>query len=106
MRELHPTLNRDIQVFSNGTANDTAQLERIEKKNPKWRAIFEAYNVRINNKLIQNITRVQNGSEVKEEAIRKELDIFRVYFADDTFEECGAIMANYGTYQASPRRWG
>ncbi|KAL4761090.1 NAD(P)/FAD-dependent oxidoreductase [Aspergillus foveolatus] len=101
VRELYPTLNRQIRVISNGTANDTAQLERIGKKDPNWRAVFEAYNVTINDRPIQNITRVQDGSEVQEEAIRKELDIFRVYMDDGTFEECGAIMANYGTSQAS-----
>ncbi|CBF71843.1 hypothetical protein AN6963.2 [Aspergillus nidulans FGSC A4] len=101
VRELYPTLNRQIRVLSNGTANDTAQLERIDKKDSNWRAVFEAYNVTINDRTIQNITRVQDGGEVQEEVIRKELDIFRVYMDDGTFEECGAIMANYGTYQAS-----
>ncbi|KAL3456232.1 hypothetical protein BJX64DRAFT_294281 [Aspergillus heterothallicus] len=101
VRELHPTLNREIRVFANGTANDTAQLARIRGKNPDWQAVFEAYNVTVNDKPILNITRVQDGAQVQEQAIRKELDVFRVYFTDGSFEECGAIMANYGTYQAS-----
>ncbi|KAL2843906.1 hypothetical protein BJY01DRAFT_264107 [Aspergillus pseudoustus] len=82
VRELHPTLNREIRVFANGTANDTAQLARIQGKNPNWKAVFAVYNV-------------------TEAAIRKELDIFRVYFTDGSSDEVGAIMANYGTYQAS-----
>ncbi|KAL4898837.1 hypothetical protein BDW74DRAFT_171932 [Aspergillus multicolor] len=101
VRELHPTLNQDIRVFANGTANDTFQLNRIAGKNPKWSAVFAAYNVTVNNDAIQNITRVQSGEEVYDQALRREFDKFRVYFANGSFEECGALMCNYGTSQAS-----
>jgi thioredoxin reductase len=100
VRELYPTLNKDIHIFANGT-NDTAQLNRINGKNSHWQTVFNAYNVTINNKPILNITRTQSGSDHQDAAIRKELDKFRVYFQDETFEERGAFIANYGTRQAS-----
>ncbi|KAL4875993.1 putative cytoplasmic thioredoxin reductase [Aspergillus karnatakaensis] len=100
VRELHPTLNQDIRVFSNGT-NNTAQWDRLAQKNPNWQAVFKAYNVTINDKAIANITRVQNGNETQDKALRKEFDKFRVYFTDGSYEERGPFMTNYGTSQAS-----
>ncbi|GIK06059.1 hypothetical protein Aspvir_010177 [Aspergillus viridinutans] len=100
VRELHPTLNKDIRVYSNGT-NNTDQLTRIASKDPNWEAVFKAYNVTTMDKPIQNITRVQNGSVTQDQASRKEFDKFRVYFTDETFEERGAFITNYATSQAS-----
>jgi thioredoxin reductase len=107
VKELHPTLNKDIRVYSNGT-NNTAQQTRIASKDQNWEGVFKAYNITIIDKPILNITRVQNGSIVHDEAIRKELDKFRVYFTDETFEERGAFITNYATSQASglPRQLG
>ncbi|PKX94833.1 NAD(P)/FAD-dependent oxidoreductase [Aspergillus novofumigatus IBT 16806] len=99
-KELYPTLNKDIRVYSNGT-NNTAQQTRIASKDQNWEKVFKAYNITIINKPILNITRVQNGSIVQDEAIRKEFDKFRVYFTDGTFEERGAFITNYATSQAS-----
>ncbi|KAH2457985.1 hypothetical protein KXW63_002415 [Aspergillus fumigatus] len=103
----YPTLNKDIRVYSNGT-NNTAQLTRIASKDQNWEGVFKVYNITIINKPILNITRVQNGNIVQDEAIRKEFDNFQVYFTDGTFEEWGAFITNYATSQASelPRQLG
>ncbi|GFF98844.1 alkyl hydroperoxide reductase subunit F [Aspergillus udagawae] len=100
VRELHPTLNKDIRVYSNST-NNPGQLARIASKDPNWEAVFKAYNVTTIDKPIQNITRVQDGSVTQTQASREEFDKFRVYFADETFEERGAFITNYATLQAS-----
>jgi thioredoxin reductase len=100
LREMHPTLNKDIRIFANGT-NSTAQLNRIAGKNPKWSAVFSTYNITVNNNAIMNITRVQSGEDVHDQAVRREFDKFRVYFTDGSSDEVGAFMCNYGTSQAS-----
>ncbi|KAF7160162.1 hypothetical protein CNMCM5623_005677 [Aspergillus felis] len=100
VKELHPTLNQDIRVYSNGT-NNTFQLERITGKDKNWNAVFQAYNVTIIDKPIQNITRVQDGSVIQDQGSRAEFDKFQVYFTDGTFEERGAFITNYATSQAS-----
>ncbi|KAJ6159757.1 hypothetical protein N7497_004294 [Penicillium chrysogenum] len=99
-RELHPTLNKDIRIYANGT-NNAAQLNRLNGKNRDWQKVFDAYNVTVNAKPILNITRTQSGSDFHDSAIRKEFDKFRVYFTDGTYEERGAFITNYGTSQAS-----
>ncbi|KAL3448256.1 hypothetical protein BJX65DRAFT_307122 [Aspergillus insuetus] len=96
VRELHPTLNKDIRIFANGT-NSTAQLSRIAGKNPKWFAVFRAYNITVNNKAIMNIFRVQSSEDVHDQAVWKEFDKIRADFTDGTYNECGAFMCNYGT---------
>ncbi|KAF4154233.1 hypothetical protein CNMCM8927_000023 [Aspergillus lentulus] len=100
VKELYPTLNKEIRVYSNGT-NNTAQRTRIASKDQNWEGVFKAYNITVINKPILNITRIQNGSIVQDEAIRREFDKFRVYFTDGTFEERGAFITNYATSQAS-----
>ncbi|OQE19248.1 hypothetical protein PENFLA_c019G03894 [Penicillium flavigenum] len=100
VRELHPTLNKDIRIYANGT-NNAAQLNRLNSKNRDWQKVFNAYNVTVNAKPILNITRTQSGSDYHDSAIRKEFDKFRVYFSDGTYEERGAFITNYGTSQAS-----
>jgi hypothetical protein len=100
VRELHPTLNKDIRIYANGT-NNAAQINRINGKNKDWQKVFNAYNVTVNPKPILNITRTQSGSDFQDSATRKELDKFRVYFSDGTYEERGAFITNYGTSQTS-----
>lgn len=100
VKEIHSTLNKDIHVFSNGT-DSPAQINRIDGKNPHWQEVFGAFNITVNNKRILNITRIQNGNEVQNQAIHEEYDKFRVYFDDETFDERDAFIANYGTLQAS-----
>ncbi|KAJ5261829.1 hypothetical protein N7505_008696 [Penicillium chrysogenum] len=100
VKELHPTLNKDIRIYANGT-NNAAQLNRLNGKNRDWQKVFDAYNVTVNAKPILNITRTQSGSDFHDSAIRKEFDKFRVYFTDGTYEERGAFITNYGTSQAS-----
>ncbi|KAL3493261.1 putative cytoplasmic thioredoxin reductase [Aspergillus germanicus] len=97
---LSDAYDSDIRIFANGT-NSTAQLSRIAGKNPKWSAVFSAYNITVNNNAIINITRVQSGEDVHDQAVRKEFDRFRVYFTDGSNDEVGAFMCNYGTSQAS-----
>lgn len=100
VQELHPTLNKDIRIYANGT-DTPEQRQKLTQAHPTWEKVFQAYNVTINNQPIVNITRIQNGSEAQDPAIRREFDSFRIYFADDSSEERNAFMTNYGTSQAS-----
>jgi thioredoxin reductase len=100
VQELHPTLNKDMRIFANGT-NTTEQRQKLDQNHPGWQKVFRAYNITINNKFIANITRIQNGSEVQDQAIRREFDMFRIYFADNTSEVRSAFITNYNTSQAS-----
>lgn len=100
VKELYPTLNKHIRIYANGTGN-AAQINRLNGKNKDWQKVFDKYNVTVNHKPILNITRTQSGSEIQDSAIRKELDKFRVYFSDGSYEERDAFITNYGTSQAS-----
>ncbi|KAJ5184910.1 hypothetical protein N7491_007219 [Penicillium cf. griseofulvum] len=100
VKELYPTLNKDIRIYANGT-NNPAQINRLNSKNKDWQKVFNKYNVTVNAKPILNITRTQSGSEYYDAATRKEFDKFRVYFTDGTYEERDAFMVNYGASQAS-----
>ncbi|KAE8370479.1 hypothetical protein BDV27DRAFT_169036 [Aspergillus caelatus] len=100
VRELHPTLNKDVRIYANGT-NTTEQIAILDKNHPNWRKVFQAYNVTANNKPILNITRIQDGGVVYDPAIRREFDKFQIYFADNTSEVRGAFITNYDTSQRS-----
>ncbi|CAG7974842.1 unnamed protein product [Penicillium nalgiovense] len=100
VKELYPTLNKHIRIYANGTGN-AAQINRLNGKNKDWQKVFDKYNVTVNHKPILNITRTQSGSDIQDSAIRKELDKFRVYFSDGSYEERDAFITNYGTSQAS-----
>ncbi|KAF7593581.1 hypothetical protein BBP40_011201 [Aspergillus hancockii] len=98
---------KDIRIYASCT-NTTEQRQKLNKKHPNWQKVFQVYNVTINNKVIVNITRIQNGSEVQDPTIRREFDKFRIYFKDNTSEVRNAFITNYGTKQASdmPRQLG
>ncbi|KXG45485.1 Pyridine nucleotide-disulfide oxidoreductase, class-II [Penicillium griseofulvum] len=100
VKELYPTLNKDIRIYANGTNNNPAQINRINSKNIDWQKVFNKYNITVNPKPILNITRTQNGGDVHD-STRKEFDKFLVYFTDGSYEERDAFMVNYGASQAS-----
>ncbi|KNG90105.1 putative thioredoxin reductase, partial [Aspergillus nomiae NRRL 13137] len=100
VRELHPTLNKDIRIYANGT-NTTEQIAILDEKHPNWRKVFQTYNVTVNNKPILNITRIQDGGVVYDPATRREFDKFQIYFVDNSFEVRGAFLTNYDTSQRS-----
>ncbi|GAB1205858.1 hypothetical protein APSETT445_004537 [Aspergillus pseudonomiae] len=100
VRELHPTLNKDIRIYANGT-NTTEQIAILDEKHPNWRKVFQTYNVTVNNKPILNITRIQDGGVVYDPATRQEFDKFQIYFVDNSFEVRGAFLTNYDTSQRS-----
>ncbi|KAE8377145.1 hypothetical protein BDV26DRAFT_282078 [Aspergillus bertholletiae] len=100
VRELHPTLNKDIRIYANGT-NTTEQIAILDQNHPNWRKVYEAYNVTINNKPILNITRIQDGGEVNDPTIRMEFDQFQIYFTDNSSEVRDTFITNYATSQRS-----
>lgn len=94
------TLNQDIIAFVNGT--DTAEQEAaLSAKYPNWKAQLAAYNVTINNKTIQSIDRLQDGSTHNDPAEDREFDLFCVNLADGTSVERAAFITNFPDEQLS-----
>ncbi|KAA8647917.1 hypothetical protein EYZ11_012156 [Aspergillus tanneri] len=100
IRELHSTLNKDIVAYVNGT--DTAeQKAKLTKEHPNWQNVLKAYNIRVNNKLILNITRTQDGGQHQDPVTGQMFDKFRIFFTDGSYEERDAFITNFPTEQRS-----
>lgn len=97
--EVYTTLNNDIIAFLNGT--QTPDQEAIlDKNHPDWRAIVQAYNIRLDNRTITEIERIQDGSEHHDDQGRQ-FDKFLVHFTEGEPVERNAFITNYPTAQRS-----
>ncbi|KAL4886283.1 hypothetical protein BJY04DRAFT_229364 [Aspergillus karnatakaensis] len=94
------TLNDDIIAFVNGSYTPE-EVSALESSYPDWRAQIEAYNVRIENRTIASITRLQDGGEVQNEAQDQQLDIFQINFTEGDPVIRNALLTNFGTAQRS-----
>lgn len=97
--EVYSTLNSDIIAFLNGT--QTPDQEAIlQKSHPDWKPIVEAYNIRLDNRTITSIERIQNGEDHKDDEGRQ-FDIFRLHFTEGEPIDRNALITNYPTEQRS-----
>lgn len=97
--EVYSTLNSDIIAFLNGTQTE-AQEEILTKNHPDWKQIVEAYNIRLDNRTITRIERVQSGEEHKDDQGRQ-YDIFRLHFTEGDPVDRNTFITNFPTEQAS-----
>ncbi|GBF60528.1 thioredoxin reductase [Trichophyton mentagrophytes] len=95
------TLNKDIIAFVNGTEHNVGDITYLNLKYPQWRKQLQNYNVKINNKMITSIDRLQDGSKVYDKKNWQEYDKFRINFSDGTSEERGVFITNFPTEQHS-----
>ena len=97
--EVYSTLNKDIIAFPNGT--QTPDQEAILQQNhPDWKAIVKAYNIRLDNRTITSIERIQDGEKHKDNEGRQ-FDIFRLHFTEGDPVERNAFITNFPTEQRS-----
>ncbi|KAL2863337.1 NAD(P)/FAD-dependent oxidoreductase [Aspergillus lucknowensis] len=94
------TLNTDIIAFVNGSYTDD-QVAVLESDYPDWRAQIAAYNVRIDNRTIASIERLQDGGEVQNEAGDQQFDIFQINFTEGAPVIRNAFITNFETAQRS-----
>ncbi|KAL2825950.1 hypothetical protein BDW59DRAFT_145651 [Aspergillus cavernicola] len=94
------TLNTDIIAFVNGSYTPD-EVSTLESSYPDWRAQMQAYNVRIENRTIDSITRLQDGGEVQNEAQDQQLDIFQINFTEGDPVIRNALLTNFDTAQRS-----
>lgn len=94
------TVNSDIIAFVNGT-NTPDEVALLDEKDPTWSQQLEAYGVKIDNRTIASIERLQDGSEHNNPSEHKEFDLFRVHFTDGDSVERGAFISNFPSDQAS-----
>jgi thioredoxin reductase len=94
------TLNTDIIAFVNGTlTNDNVQA--LDATTPYWQKTLEAYNVKLENRTIAAIERIQNGAVVNSAVNMAEYDKFNVKLVDGTEVERGAFFTAFPSVQRS-----
>ncbi|KIW12786.1 hypothetical protein PV08_07973 [Exophiala spinifera] len=94
------TLDTDLIAFTNGTM--TAEgLQVLNTAQPDWENIVKIYNVKIDNRTISTIERIQDGGIVNNIATKTEYDKFLVHFDDGTTAERGAFFTGWPSVQAS-----
>ncbi|KFX92596.1 hypothetical protein V490_05291 [Pseudogymnoascus sp. VKM F-3557] len=94
------TLNKDLIAFTNGT--HTAENEKkLDKARPGWREQLKGYGVKLDNRTIVRIERLQDGAVVQNVAERIEYDEFRVHFTEGAPVNRSAFITNYPSVQTS-----
>lgn len=94
------TLNKDVIAFVNGTYTPD-EVEKAEEKSPTWLKQLEEYNVKIDNRTIASLERLQDGGEVGKPEKGLEIDKFRVHFTEGPSVVRNAFLANFPTKQQS-----
>ena len=97
--EVYSTLNSDIIAFLNGTQTE-AQEKKLADSHPDWKQIVEAYNIRLDNRTITGIQRIQDGEEHKDDQGRQ-YDIFRLNFTEGDPVDRNALITNFPSEQRS-----
>lgn len=98
------TLETDIIAFVNGT--NTPDVVAQMNNNPptgynSWEEKLQAYNIVIENRTIEAITRVQDGGSNYSLTAMAEYDSFLVHFTDGSTTERNAFIANFPSVQRS-----
>ncbi|KAI1270367.1 putative thioredoxin reductase [Xylariaceae sp. FL1019] len=100
------TLNSDIIAFVNGTDTEVARA-KASRKVPDWERFLAQRNVTIENRTIERVTRLANGSEGSGDrnpnaATAPEHDLFRVDFLEKgPSVERAAFLASFPVEQQS-----
>ncbi|OJJ83145.1 NAD(P)/FAD-dependent oxidoreductase [Aspergillus glaucus CBS 516.65] len=97
--EVYTTLNHDLIAFLNGT-HTPEQEDILTKAHPDWRDIVEAYDIRLDNRTITEIERIQDGETHKDDQGRQ-FDKFLVHFTEGEPVERNAFITNFDTAQLS-----
>ena len=101
--EVH-TLESDIIALVNGT-NTPDVVAKVNSNPPtgysSWEEKLEAYNIKIDNRTISYVTRLQDGSTNHSADAMTEYDEFRVTFTDGSTLDRSAFIANFPSVQAS-----
>ncbi|KAM5442883.1 hypothetical protein MferCBS31731_002269 [Microsporum ferrugineum] len=95
------SLNRDIIAFVNGTEHDEKERKRLADKYPRWEEQLKKYNVKLEDRVIQSIVRLRDGSKVGDKENWKEYDLFRINFTDGKSTERNALITNFPAVQRS-----
>lgn len=95
------TLNTDVIAFVNGTDTPDVEAAVASKRGDNWRDQLSTWNVKLDNRTITSIDRLQDGGDNRDQADDKQFDKFRINFSTGEPVERSALMTNYGTVQAS-----
>ena len=99
IQELYSTLNKDMIAFLNGTQVPEQEVS-LQSAHPDWKAIVDSYGIRLDNRTITSIERIQNGEEHKDDQGRQ-FDKFLVHFTEGEPVERNAFITNFATEQLS-----
>lgn len=94
------TLNDDIVAFVNGTFTD-ANVKTLDEKRPGWQQQLKGYGVKLENRTVTRIERLQDGAIVQDVSKRIEYDEFRVHLEDGASYNRSAFITNYPSAQRS-----
>ncbi|KAK2836929.1 hypothetical protein FQN49_006578 [Arthroderma sp. PD_2] len=94
------SLNRDIIAFVDGT-NVAEDRKKLAEKYPHWEKQLEKYNVKIENRTIKSVVRLQDGSKVNNPKEWREFDKFSVNFETGPSINRSALITNYPYVQRS-----
>ncbi|OBT46468.1 hypothetical protein VE00_03362 [Pseudogymnoascus sp. WSF 3629] len=94
------TLNSDLIALVNGSFTD-ANVKTLNERRPGWQQQLKGYGVKLDNRTITSIERIQDGAIVQDVSERKEYDEFRVHFADGGSLNRSAFITNFPSVQRS-----
>lgn len=93
-------LNNDIIAFVNGS-DTPANREILDGTSPGWQNNLARLGVRLENRTISGIERLQDGSTIKNETSWEEFDKFHVTLEDGTQIQRGALLVKFPKRQSS-----
>lgn len=92
------TLYSDITAFVNGTQTPDGEAQATAS-HEDWREQLKAWNVKIDNRTITSIERIQDGATHQNKTAGAQYDKFLVHFTEGDPVERGAFITNYPTAQ-------
>ncbi|KAL1847444.1 hypothetical protein Plec18167_005165 [Paecilomyces lecythidis] len=97
--EVHSTLNKDIIAFVSGTQTEEQEAV-LDKEHPNWRQVIEAYGIKLDNRTITEIERIQDG-EAHQDSQGRQFDRFRLHFINGDPVIRNAFLTNFPSEQRS-----
>lgn len=98
------TLESDVIAFVNGTQT-LESISQVSSNPPngynEWQKKLERYNIVVENRSIESITRLQDGAVTQPSDAMTEYDRFVVTFTDGATVERNAFIANFPSVQRS-----
>lgn len=92
------TLYSDITAFVNGTQTPEGEAEATASHDD-WKEQLKAWNIKIDNRTITSIERIQDGATHQNKTTDSQYDKFLVHFSEGEPVERGAFITNYPTAQ-------